>query len=198
MPGSSSNLLRPAAADGSMPVAHLWLGLSLGTCENSYCRPWGPQSMQSTHIGPSLYVHRESFSKTDSQIPAITATGYTEKDHPVHLQQKQTAFKEATFMHAAHAALIRVGLRACSYAAHLFPLCLLLPAGCRQRGESLFRKAGPIHTKVIDEGFPVWRMSRAHVAIRYFLGGFTSCGESEHLRSARPTGRAHALWVRVA
>lgn len=36
---------------------------------------------QSTHIRPSLYFHREGFSKTGSQIQAIGATGYTEKSH---------------------------------------------------------------------------------------------------------------------
>lgn len=50
-------------------------------------------SEQSTHIGTSLYFYREGFSKTDSQILAIAATGYTEKDHLVHLQQKANNFQ---------------------------------------------------------------------------------------------------------
>lgn len=63
-------------------------------------------------------------------------------------------------MHAAHAApkarnsVSHPSRAPYMYAAHLFPLCLLLLAECRQRDELLFRKAGPIR-KSDKRGFPV-------------------------------------------
>lgn len=68
MPGSSSVI-----PFGPVPRTALCRRIWLGT-KSSYCWSWGPQSMlttnteQRTHIGPSLYFHREGFSKTDSQI----------------------------------------------------------------------------------------------------------------------------------
>lgn len=44
------------------------------------------------HLKPSLYFHREGFSKTDSQIQAIATTEYTEKGHVtmyIHSKRKQ-------------------------------------------------------------------------------------------------------------